>query len=506
MKLKITTEIIRSDSLRDISSRFIETERVTIGRSPSADIRIEGSSVAFNHAILVWSDGNLWIEDQGSVAGTLVNGNSVSRKALTTSDSITIGDFRLRLEALEPLVSLHLTVDHSKSMDLKDLIERDLHRTEGQSSLRWIRPLCYLAFFTGLMSFVLWPETSENRNLWSPGALSQAHQKLSNDCTSCHSADFSAIKDEACLQCHSLTDHIPLEAIQSGKSQPQPACTHCHSEHRGVHAATLKSSGDCESCHQIPSFAEHPSFNPRSDDSQLKFNHEVHLSQQVLGQDSKRQLDCIDCHQTAADREQMKPVSFKEHCQSCHGLQFDEGFADLEVPHASAQYVFEFLLTTYRQKGIPLSAPIKSRSIPGKSDASSGQSPQSAEEAARQAETFLFEKGPCQLCHEIEPTKPSNALSPRYHVREISITPSKLILKYPIHSTHEAFACEKCHSQAPLSSRSSDDLNPKVSDCQTCHQSGASLGYVSSECSLCHGFHKSLKLEPEKQRRRKDAE
>jgi len=501
MKLKLTIETIRANLSRDFKTQQLENNRVVIGRSPSADIRLDGRLVGLIHAVLFEHEGQIWIEDQGALGGSLLNGAPFTRSPLQKNDQITIGDFVFTVHVVKPELELHLLIDESKNVDLKSRIQEDLRSVDAVYQLKWIRPISYLAVTVTVILFIAWPKTQASKPLWSPGEISSAHRTLANSCSSCHGDDLSKVEDAACLNCHALSEHIPFHLMESGKSEAEPSCMSCHSEHRGPHGHTLQTSEACAHCHQMESFDVHPEFTQRSDQSHLKFNHAVHLDGKIPSRDSTRELACLDCHQTTADRETMVKISFQEHCQACHGLQFDESLGELEVPHATANEVFAFILQTYQSKGVSQSQPPQGREIPGRPRTSRPNV--SPLEAARETEEFLFEHGACQLCHQIEKNSVAAGTESLYIVADVLFESSKILIKYPIHSTHESFACVDCHSQAPRSKEATDQLHPQLKDCQSCHKSQESSQFVRSECSLCHGFHQSIKLETEKRRNRK---
>lgn len=68
-----------------------------IGRSGSADVAFDDGSVSRRHAIVMTrTDGGAEICDDGSLNGTLVNGDRVQRHVLADGDEITIGRRTLR--------------------------------------------------------------------------------------------------------------------------------------------------------------------------------------------------------------------------------------------------------------------------------------------------------------------------------------------------------------------------------------------------------------------------
>jgi hypothetical protein len=63
----------------------------TIGRSLENDIVLEDQGVSRSHAQIRWRNGRFEIFDLGSRAGTLVNGQELTRRQLRSGDVITLG-------------------------------------------------------------------------------------------------------------------------------------------------------------------------------------------------------------------------------------------------------------------------------------------------------------------------------------------------------------------------------------------------------------------------------
>ena len=68
---------------------------VKIGRSPTAQIRVEDPAASRVHAVLEVSPTGVTLVDLGTAAGTLVNGARVNRVSLSNGDQITIGETTL---------------------------------------------------------------------------------------------------------------------------------------------------------------------------------------------------------------------------------------------------------------------------------------------------------------------------------------------------------------------------------------------------------------------------
>ena len=66
-----------------------------LGRSLSADIEIDESSVSRRHALIVRQDGQTLLLDDGSRNGTWHNGVRVDRAVLSDGDTIDLGTARL---------------------------------------------------------------------------------------------------------------------------------------------------------------------------------------------------------------------------------------------------------------------------------------------------------------------------------------------------------------------------------------------------------------------------
>ena len=160
------------------------------------------------------------------------------------------------------------------------------------------------------------------------------------------------------------------------------ACSDCHSEHQDDQDLKRVANHFCVECHadlnravehvagidmpafhaRITDFSDHPEFalkalvteqqnalippsthgalslirhmlrpkepEPRwQDQTDIEFNHAKHLKPEGLpdaaGKVQYLGRDCSYCHKPDADRKGMQPISFKQHCQSCHPLLFE---------------------------------------------------------------------------------------------------------------------------------------------------------------------------------------
>ena len=74
-----------------VLQRFVDAERLTIGRERHNDIVIDDPSVSREHAAIASVGNDHILEDLGSVNGTLVNGVAMPRRILQHGDVVAFG-------------------------------------------------------------------------------------------------------------------------------------------------------------------------------------------------------------------------------------------------------------------------------------------------------------------------------------------------------------------------------------------------------------------------------
>lgn len=79
-----------------LNNFFIDKERLTIGRDPHNDVRIDDPAVSREHAAILSVGKDCIIEDVGSSNGTYVNGTRVDRQILRHGDILHFGAYHLR--------------------------------------------------------------------------------------------------------------------------------------------------------------------------------------------------------------------------------------------------------------------------------------------------------------------------------------------------------------------------------------------------------------------------
>ncbi len=81
-----------------MSLTFGDKKVLTIGRTDTNDITLDGLQISTKHARLLRSGSDIVIDDLGSTNGVFVNGNRVSRATLTPDDKVQIGSFEIRID------------------------------------------------------------------------------------------------------------------------------------------------------------------------------------------------------------------------------------------------------------------------------------------------------------------------------------------------------------------------------------------------------------------------
>jgi hypothetical protein len=87
--------VIRAGGGRVGQSFPLEGERLTIGRSPDAEIFLDDVTVSRDHAVLVRRSGQWHLDDSGSLNGTYVNRRRIESHKLEDGDELQIGKYKL---------------------------------------------------------------------------------------------------------------------------------------------------------------------------------------------------------------------------------------------------------------------------------------------------------------------------------------------------------------------------------------------------------------------------
>ena len=87
--------VVRSGGGRAGETFALDSDRITVGRSPDCEIFLDDVTVSRKHATLVKGGDGFAIEDAGSLNGTFVNRRRVERHDLEDGDELQIGKYRL---------------------------------------------------------------------------------------------------------------------------------------------------------------------------------------------------------------------------------------------------------------------------------------------------------------------------------------------------------------------------------------------------------------------------
>ena len=369
----------------------------------------------------------------------------------------------------------------------------------------------------------------------SAGPMSSSHAVIGERCELCHVPVIEATKftpsfgmrqhvpDSACLQCHVVAPHHPMETMQN------PTCGSCHTEHVGaMHMAATADSG-CTQCHahleslagvlkvaaSVSSFAgNHPEFTPlrmasfedKKAATALVFNHAEHMKPGLKGSAGPVSLECATCH-TATLRvdgrqgDRMQPVNFETSCRSCHSLGFDK-HVQAEAPHKSPAEVHAFVvasLTEFAQDHPQVVAEEirdwpKEASLPGRAMMPAPRNQQEwINDSVMRAETILWRER-CGLCHKADAGIPEDGTLPVYQpVRQPERWFGSAVFSHPAHG---AVACADCHVKALGSAGEHEVVLPSIETCRKCHDGRSSpqgpvlaAGHAESGCFLCHVYH-----------------
>ncbi|HEV2724214.1 MAG TPA: FHA domain-containing protein [Thermoleophilaceae bacterium] len=89
------TLAIRSGGGRAGEVFGVAGDRMTIGRSPEAEVFLDDVTVSRNHALLVRRRDGLYIDDLGSLNGTYVNRRRIESHRLQHGDELQVGKYKL---------------------------------------------------------------------------------------------------------------------------------------------------------------------------------------------------------------------------------------------------------------------------------------------------------------------------------------------------------------------------------------------------------------------------
>lgn len=402
----------------------IEADRLTIGRDPESDIHLTDLAVALHHAVLERVSAERLRIRAGEGLYVDLNGRRVGEGPIESGagGDIQIASHLLRILPAETGAT-EVAIDVQRVTEAEATDPADERRFSLSAVMPGKRPLAWTFAVLLLGLFLAWPVWSflDNRaeaepvrgdRAWISGPLSEAHHFLEDDCTACHAEPFVAVRDAACVECHTgIHDHADSArlaaarpepgrwarlrlAVQNAFNRPDGRCVDCHTEHEGPQEIPFTAQRFCSDCHSQLSAAlpdtrlgdagdfgtSHPEFQPLvlmrwrddrpvmrrvslagdpTESSNLKFPHSLHLAPTGGAAQMARRLSgrhgfgqslaCADCHVPTPDGVRFQPVDMEEDCAMCHSLAFDRvGGTVRTLRHGSPDQVVADLREFYR--------------------------------------------------------------------------------------------------------------------------------------------------------------
>ncbi len=136
-------QLIISHNGEVVQEARVSAMRTIIGRSDLSDIVIENQYISKQHAMLVQSEGSLFLVDLKSRNGSYVNSKKVSSQVLRNNDIIALGDFRIKVAlpasfAIASEFGLE-EADTTKMMTIEDArrARKDEHLRQPAEERKW---------------------------------------------------------------------------------------------------------------------------------------------------------------------------------------------------------------------------------------------------------------------------------------------------------------------------------------------------------------------------------
>jgi hypothetical protein len=464
---------------------------------------------------------------------------------------------------------------HSKISERNDL--RWFTRTV--SLRRWYWRLSCTALLLSAVVLVGFVLAGDERVYWS-APVSSSHAMFQQDCKQCHvqqgapltrlvslNDSHHSVRDADCQACHAQHSHDHAPRMQKSMVT---GCVECHREHVGRETLADVADQHCTQCHanlevtsgshifaqQVPAFDQHPEFlpwqplleehlrkqrddltplaveatgNAWQDRTKLKFNHATHLVEvgvltvppgpEHKGKHAERkQLACADCHQPDAAGQYMQPINYKQHCASCHTLEYTSQMAGGPLPHETPDIVYGVLRERFMKYADANPEEWKSKEesprLPNKqAEATAKDKWTFVEQKMSGVEAEVFKKevqNGCAYCHEWVTPDPAKSGDLAFVIVPPNIPQRWFVGSRFDHRRHREVSCVVCHDpkydpegKTPhvtkgglatqvMSERSSDVLMPRVQTCQTCHGEQPKNGQVvgaRARCIDCHDYH-----------------
>src|ERR1700751_230897 len=100
--------------LREVN---LTKDRTTIGRRSHNDVVIDNLAVSGEHAVMIASGSDVYLEDLGSTNGTTGNGQPIKKDLLQNGDTVESGKYRLKYQVEgAPVIDSNVDIDTSQPL------------------------------------------------------------------------------------------------------------------------------------------------------------------------------------------------------------------------------------------------------------------------------------------------------------------------------------------------------------------------------------------------------
>jgi len=539
-----------------VREREIPQDTLTIGRAAENDVHLPDLAIEQWHVRLSETPGGkLRVEAIGTL-GFTIDGRFATNATIATREGaeLALGSYLLGLTTEDGTTAVTI-----RRVEMQEGARDGTRGFALSGVLPSKRGIAWLALISILLAFLVVPIYSHMTRVpakasidhpgtvvmdasWSPAALSDPHHALEKNCEACHVKAFVAVRDNACLACHTdignHADHARLVAARGPTNwgegfrrgvamlfnRPAPgACTDCHIEHQRAGRMAPTRQKFCADCHgslderlkdttigNASDFGKiHPQFaalieispnetkpvrasldsHPKEWDG-LRFPHKLHLDPRggvakmasSIGDEHGygRALACKDCHHLTADGVRFLPVDMERDCQACHSLVYDKvGATFRTLRHGDIAQMQADLIASDRSPRRPI---VTGRRRPGEY-APGGTYYSNFTGGSGVVAAAMSIKGVCGECHI--PTSTGGRLG----VMPVLQHSRYFTHGWFNHASHKQETCASCHA-AKASRSSSDLLLPGISKCRECHLGEDSRkAKVPSSCAMCHSYH-----------------
>lgn len=484
------------------TDKTIDAPAITIGRATDQVLHLKDRRARLQHARIEQSGDSVQISSS-ALTGVIVNNRSQRASRLAVGDVVEVGSNVIRV------IDAPAGVDFAISFELSDDASADHFVTDwsepvsgiggwSKRRLSWTLVGAVAIFGLVLPGFI-------GETFYLAGPIHSAHSPTASECDACHIKAFERVPDSACEACHTVDRHV---VRSTSPVLGDIRCASCHLEHNEPQQLVNQHQALCGDCHadtppdpQLASagdfLEDHPEFTVVDEQSNLIFDHVVHLDEAgIVTPDGRRVIECSECHLPEPGGAKMLPISMDEHCADCHTLAFDPDDPSRSVPHGDPQTVMQSLIEYYsaRLLGADPDAVEQRVRRPGQQLSRADRDRAAAEARVKALEVAedLFERRACSNCHYVESLDRDTEVP--WSVQPVRLADTFFVNAFFSHAAHDTDVtrCDGCHG-ATTSGSAEDLLIPDLESCRDCHGSGYAhrndASQIPSTCVMCHSFH-----------------